>query len=173
MEQALGAALRSRNLQVMEETSNPGGENPADDQNQKRRANGVHDSLEMTLILRSRNERCSATDEGHLGGVGNNSVCLSTLAASSVVDNIGNVLVNSERLSSHGRLINGQESVTRTVLLTYLVIILTLVLDILTGLFFQFALVLCVAIGVVVGRDDASVSWNDLTIFDNNLGKSA
>jgi hypothetical protein len=47
------------------------------------------------------------------------------------------------------------------------------VLDILTCLFFQFALVLCVAIGVVVGRDDASVSWNDLTIFDNNLGKSA
>jgi hypothetical protein len=59
------------------------------------------------------------------------------------------------------------------VLLTHLIILLTLVLDILTGLFFQFALVLCVAIGVVVGRDDASVSWNDLTIFDNNLGKSA
>jgi hypothetical protein len=67
-------------------------------------------------------------------------------------------------------LINGQESVTRAVLLTNLVIILTLVLDIITGLFFQFAYVLCVAIGVVVGRDDASVSWNDLTIFDNNLG---
>jgi len=154
MEQGLGAVLGSRNLQVMEETPNPGGENPPDDQNQERRANGVHDSLEMTLILGSRNERCSATDEGHLGGVGNNSVCLSTLAAGGVIDNIGNVLVNSERLSGHGRLINGQESVTRAVLFTYLVIILTLVLDILTRLFFQFAYVLCVAIGVVVGRDD-------------------
>ena len=105
--------------------------------------------------------------------MGNNSVCLSTLAASSVVDGIGNVLVNSERLSGHGRLINGQESVSRAVLLTNLVIILVLVLDILTGLFFQFALVLCPAIGVVVGRDDASISWNDLTIFDNDLEKSA
>jgi hypothetical protein len=156
----------------MEETADPGSENPANDQNQERRANGVHDSLEVTLIFSSRNERCSATDEGHLGGVGNNGICLSTLATSSVIDNISNILVNSERLSSHRRLINGQESVARTVLVAQLVIIVALVLDIFTSLFFQFALVLCVAVGVVVGRDNTSVGRNDLAIFDNDLEKS-
>ena len=43
--------LWSRDLKVVEETANPGDEDPANDQDQQRRTDRVHDGLEMTLIL--------------------------------------------------------------------------------------------------------------------------
>jgi len=172
MEQVVGAVLGSCKLQVMEETADPGNENPADDQDQERRADGVHDSLEMTLILGSRDERCSTTDEGHLGRVGDNGVSLSTLAASSIVDDIGNVFVDSERFSGHGRLINGEKGVAGAVLLFHLIVLVALVLDFLASLSLKLLLEVCPSVGVVVGRDNSAVSGNDLAVFDNDLEKS-
>jgi len=169
MEQVVGAVLWGSDLQVMEETSNPGSENPANDENQKRRADGVHDGLEMTLILGTRDQGSSATDERSLSRVGDDGICLSTLATSSVVDDIGDVLVDSEGLSSHGRLIDGEKSVSRSVLVFHLIIILVLLSSRLTSLSFQFAEVFLVTIGVVVGRDNSGVTGDDLSIFDDDL----
>ena len=170
MEEGVGALLWGRYSQVMEETTNPGSENPENDENQERCTDGVHDRLEMALILGSRDERGSATDEGHLGGVSDNSISLSTFAASGVVDDICDVLVDGERLSSHGRLIDGQKSVSRTVLLlAHCVFLLFTMVGIVAQLSFQFALILGPAVGVVVTRDDAAVSGDDLAVLDNNL----
>lgn len=161
--------LRSSDLQVTEETSDPGSENPADDQNQQRRTDGVHDSLEMTLVFGAGDERCSATDEGHLGRVGDDSIGLSTLATGSVVDGIGNVLVDGEGLSSHGRLIDGKEGVAGAVLVLVLIIVLILLSSRLAGLSLEFAKVFLVSVGVVVGRDNSSVTGNDLSILNDDL----
>jgi hypothetical protein len=172
MEQAVGAALGGCDLEVVEETSNPGGEDPANDQDQKRRADGVHDGLEVTLIFGSRDERSSASDEGHLRGVCDNGVCLSSFAASRVVDYISHILVNSERFSSHGRLIDGEKSVAGTVLLSDVVVFFALVLLFLTSLAFDFFLELCPAIGVVVSGDNSGIGRNNLTVLDNDLEES-
>lgn len=169
MKQVDRAVLGSSDFQVTEETSHPGSENPANDQDQERRADGVHDGLEMSLILGPRNERGSATDERSLSRVCDDGICLSTLATSSVVDDIGDVLVDSEGLSSHGRLIDGQKSVSRSVLVLELIIILALLSSRLAGLGFQFAEVFLVTVGVVVGRDNSGVTGDDLSILDDDL----
>lgn len=170
MEQAVGAPLGGCELEVVEETANPGGENPAHDQNQERRADRVHDGLEVTLILGSRNQRGSASDEGHLRRVRDNRVGLSSFAASSVVDYISDVLVDRERFSRHGRLIDGEESVAGAVLLSDVVLlVVALVLFFLTSLAFEFFLEISPAVGVVVGRDDAGISGDNLTVLDNDL----
>jgi hypothetical protein len=103
----------------------------------------------------------------------NNSICLSTLASSSVVDDVGHVLVDRKRLSGHGRLIDGEKSIARAVLLTNVVFVISLVLDFLTSLALEFLLELCPAIGVVVGGNNSRISGNDLTVLDNDLDESA
>jgi hypothetical protein len=172
MEQAVGAGLGRRELEVVEETTNPGSKNPTHDQNQQRRANGVHDRLEVTLILCARNQGCSASDEGHLGRVGDDGICLSSLAASSIVDYISHVLVDSERFSSHGRLIDGKESIAGAVLLSDVVLVVALVFNVLAGLAFKFLLELGPAVGVVVSRDNSGIRGNNLSVFDNDLERS-
>lgn len=170
VEQVDGRALGSGDLQVAEETADPGNENPTNDQNQERRANGVHDSLEVTLILCSRDESCSATDERHLGRVGDNAESLSTLATGSVVDDICDVLVNREGFSSHGRLINGKKSVARAVfLVSIIILVLALCVTGFATLSFEFGKVGLVSVGVVICADNSGISGNDLTIFDDNL----
>lgn len=171
MEQVVGAVLGGCELQVVEETSNPCSENPANDQDQERRADRVHDGLEMTLIFSSRNQGGSATDEGHLRGVCDDGISLSTLAASSVVDNISDVLVDSERLSGHGRLINGEEGIARAVLFSNIVVVFALVLDFFASLAFKLLLELCPAIGVVIGGDNPGVCGDNLAVFDNDLSE--
>jgi len=163
-----GAVHWGGDWQVVEETTDPGEEDEENDQDQKRRTDGVHDSLEVTLILSAGNQRCSATNEGHLGGVSDNGISLSTLATSSVVDGVGDVLVDSERFSSHGRLINGEKSVTRTVFLAGVVTIIFLKNSI-TTLCLELSEIFCVTVGVVVTRDNSTISWDDGTIFDDNL----
>ena len=171
MEQAVGAGLGGCELQVMEEATDPGGEDPADDQDEERRANGVHDSLEMTLILGSRNQRGSATDEGHLRGMSDNGISLSTFAASSIVDDICDVLVDGEGLSGHGRLIDGEEGIARAVLLSNVVVVFALVFDLFASLAFELFLELSPAVGVVIGRDNSGVSGDNLSVFDNDLSE--
>lgn len=122
-EKGVLGVLGGGDTQVAEETANPGDEDPADDENQKRRTDGVHDGLEVTGVLSTRDQGSSATDERHLGRVSDNTVGLSALATGGVVDDIGDVLVDGEGLSGHGRLINGEEGVSRAVLLAVLLIL--------------------------------------------------
>ena len=95
-------------------------------------------------------------------------ICLSTLATGSIVDNISNVFVDSERLSSHGRLINGEQSIARAVLLSNLIVV-TVVFNFLAGLSLELLLELGPAVGVVVGGDNSGVSRDNLSVFNNDL----
>jgi hypothetical protein len=122
----------------------------------------------MSLILGTGDQGSSATNERHLGGVCNDGVRLSTLATSCVVDDIGNILVDGERLTSHGRLIDGQEGVSGTVLLVSVLIIVLLIWGV-AALSLEFLEVGLVSVGVVVRANDAGICRDDLTIFDNNL----
>ena len=85
MEEIVGAASGSGDLKMMEETTNPGKENPDHDENKQSRTDGVHDSLEVALILGTLDQRCSSADEGGSGGCCDNGVRLATLASGSVV----------------------------------------------------------------------------------------
>jgi hypothetical protein len=101
--------------------------------------------------------------------VGDNGVGLSALAASGVVDHVGNVLVDGERLTSHSRLINGQKGVSRAVLLVTVVVLVTMLFGGVVELRLQFPDVVLIAIGVVVATDDAGISWDDLAVLNNDL----
>lgn len=169
VEQVVGAEFGSRNLQVVEETANPSDENPAYDQNQQTRTDRVHDRLEMTLILCTRDQRCGASNEGHLSTVCDNSKGLSSLATSCVVDNVGDVLVDSEGFSSHGRLIDSKNGVSGSVPLSFLVIFIILLVGRLSKLGVQFSAVSFVAVGVVVGADNPGIGGDNLTVFDDDL----
>jgi hypothetical protein len=150
MEQVDRRVLWSSDVQVVEETADPGNKNPTNDQNQERRADRVHDSLEMTLVLCARNKRCSATNERHLGRVSDNGISFSTLAASCVVNSIGDILIDSERFSSHGRLIYSEDSVAGTVLLSSDLVLIILLTSRLTSLSLEFAEIFLVTVGVIV-----------------------
>jgi hypothetical protein len=126
----------------------------------------------MSSILGAGNERSSATDERHLGRVSNDTVSLSTLATGGVVDDIRNVFVAGEGLSSHGRLINGEKSVSGTVFLSVLIILVDILGGIarITTLGFELIQVGLVSSRVVIGADNTSIGGDDLTILDNDLG---
>jgi hypothetical protein len=53
----------SSNLEMTEETTNPGSENEEHNQDQERCTDGVHDGLEVTLVLSTLDERGSLSDE--------------------------------------------------------------------------------------------------------------
>jgi len=101
--------------------------------------------------------------------VGDDGISLSTLAAGSIVDNISDVLVDSEGFSGHGRLVDGEEGVAGAVLLSDIVIIFALVFDFFTSLALELLLELCPAVGVVVGGDNSGVSRDNLSVFNNDL----
>lgn len=129
VEQVLGAGLG--NLEVVEETTNPGSENPEHDENEQGGTNVVHDSLEVTLVLGTLNEIGSLTDERVAGSSSDNGIGLSTLAASGVVGDITEVLVDGERLTSDGGLVNGNKGSgtvgDQSALLVFLLVVLLLV----------------------------------------------
>jgi hypothetical protein len=66
----------------------------------------------MALVLCALYQVCGATDEGLSGRVSYNAVCLAALAACGIVDHVAQVLLNSKRLASDGRLIDGNEWTT-------------------------------------------------------------
>ncbi|KAH6603711.1 hypothetical protein Trco_008486 [Trichoderma cornu-damae] len=107
VEQVLGARLGD--LEVTEESTNPGGENPEHDEDEQACADVVHDSLEVTLILGTLDEIGGLADEGVLGGGRDDGISLSALAAGGVVGNIAEVLVDGEGFTSDGGLIHGNE----------------------------------------------------------------
>lgn len=107
MEKVLRSRLRHSNM--VEESSDPGYQNPEHYKHEKRRSNVVHDSLEVALILGSLNKVCSTADERLFGSGLNKGKGLTSFAASGVVDHITQIFFNSQRLAGNSRLINGCE----------------------------------------------------------------
>jgi hypothetical protein len=176
VEQVDGRVLWGSDLQMSVETTNPGEKDESHDENQESRADGVHDSLEVTGVLGTLDERGSLSDEGTLGRAEDDGVGLATLATSGVVTDISDVLLDGERLSGHGRLIDSDEGMA-TVWKTLLLVIRCsseLAADETLGA--HLGLVVGEAVLLVfVGTDQTAVTWNDrsvATTFENDLGRN-
>lgn len=171
VEQVGGVLRRASNGQVAVETSNPGDEGEEDDENQKCCSDGVHDSLEVTLVLSTLDERGSLSNERCLSTTSNDTVSLATLATSGVENDIGHVLVDGERLSSDGRLINSDDGVSNVVGSALIVLRLKLLLagrgNVLSA---ELRLVLGKALHAhFVVTNETSVSRADGAFFNNYL----
>jgi hypothetical protein len=112
LEKVVGGLLGGSDLQVTEEATDPGEENPEHDEDEKRGTDVVHDGLEVTLVLGTLDKGGSATDERVLGRGLADGVGLSALATGGVVDDIAHELVDSEGLAGDGRLVSGDDGVT-------------------------------------------------------------
>lgn len=159
---------------VTEETTDPGQEDEEHDQDEKRCTDGVHDSLEVTLVLSALDERSSATDERVLSSGDDDTVGLAALATSGVVSDLAHVLVDSERFTGDGRLIAGNEGNTLSdgVLLIELVLVdLVLLLVWVAVVELVLSLELQVKLKVlrlVVIADKTDVTGNSGTLLDDN-----
>lgn len=171
-EESVVRVFWSSELEVAEETTNPGSENPEHDENQESRTDAVHDGLEVTLILGALDEHSSATDERVLCGGSGNGVGLSTLATSGVVDNISHELVDGERLSSDGRLISGNDGVTLVsnalALVTLGILRASWVLFWVQSMLLAQLLVLLEVLWVFVVANETSVGGADLTFLNDD-----
>lgn len=155
---------------VTEETTDPRGEDEEHDQDKKRRTDGVHDSLEVTLILGTSNETGGATDERVLSRGEGNTVGLAALATSGVVSDFAHVLVDSERLSGDGGLIGSNERDT-LVDGTLVVIIILLVIGVVRLV--EHVLLLKLKVGLVVLRsvevaDKTDISGDSVSFLDDD-----
>ncbi|TLD16715.1 uncharacterized protein PgNI_01314 [Pyricularia grisea] len=169
VKQVDGAVLGVGNSQVTVETTNPGSEDENDDENQESRTDRVHDGLEVTLVLSTLDERGGLSDERGLGAVGDDTVGLSALASGGVVDGVGHVLVDGERLSSDGRLVNGNNGVAdvgSTILVIRLVLLAAGAGNVL-GV--EFGLVLGEAVpGIVVVADKTGIAGNNMAFLNDD-----
>ena len=175
MEQVVGRVLGGSDLQVSVETTDPGSEDEGHDENQESSSDAVHDGLEVTRVLGTRDKHGGLSDERALGGAGDNGVGLAALAAGGVVADIGNVLLDGERLSGHGGLIDSDKSVAavgQTLLILVLGAAGLLANETLCA---HLSLVVVESIFlVVVGADETAVTGNDrsvATTFEDNLRK--
>ena len=122
------------------------------------------------LVLGTLNESSGLTDERVSGGGSNDSVGLTTLATSGVVASVGHVLVDSERFTSDGGLVNGDERDTGTGLNATILVVLILLL--LKGVVTNGGEVLLVGLevlGLVVVTDQANIGGDNGTFLDNDL----
>ncbi|KAF7571771.1 hypothetical protein PtrM4_092710 [Pyrenophora tritici-repentis] len=165
----------SGNGNVTEETTNPGEEDEEHDKDEKRRSDGVHDSLEVTLVLSALNKGGSATDERVLSGGDDDTVGLAALATSGVVCDFSHVLVDGERLSGDGRLIAGNERVALSngVLLVKLVLIDFVILLILGVSVVELILSLELhveleVLRVVIAADKTGITGDGLTLLNDD-----
>lgn len=172
VEQVGGVLGAANNVQVAVETTNPGSEHEEDDENQKRSTDGVHNGLEVTLVLGALDEGRSTSDERSLSTMGDDTVSLAALATSGVVAAVGHVLVDCEGLSGDGRLIDGNERVSN-VRNSLRVVVLRLKLlsvgggDILGS---QFGLVLLESfLATFVVANETNIGGHDGTFLNNNL----
>lgn len=170
VEQVAVLVLGSSDLEVTVETTDPGSENPEHDKDEQGGTDVVHDSLEVTLILGTLDESSGLTDERVAGGGSDNSVGLTTLATSGVVASVSHVLVDSERFTSDGGLVNGNKGDTGTGLNATILVVLILLL--LKGVVANGGEVLLVGLevlGLVVVTDQADIGGNDGTFLDDDL----
>ena len=162
--------LGRRNVQMTEETTNPGGDDPEDDENEKSGADVVHDGLEVTLVLGALHEGGRATDKGATGRGSDESKGLSALATGGVEDGVADVLVDGERFSGDGRLVAGDDGVSDVVLLVIVLIALALLVLVgVIGVLVPQLLPLGKAFGVLVVADERGIGWDDLTLLDDDL----
>jgi hypothetical protein len=159
---------------VTEEPTDPGQEDEEHDQDEERRSDGVHDSLEVTLVLCALNKGSSATDERVLSSGDDDTVGLAALATSGVVGNFTHVLLDSERFTGNGRLIAGNKGVALSdgVLLVelllvdiVLLVIWVTVVELVLGLelHVQFEV-----FGVVVVADKTDITGDGRTLLDDD-----
>ncbi|TKW53161.1 hypothetical protein CTA1_10886 [Colletotrichum tanaceti] len=170
VEKVDGSALLG-DLNGAVETTDPSGEDEDDDEGEERSTDGVHDGLEVTLVLGALDKGSGLSDEGGLGAVGDDAESLAALATGGVVAGIGHELVYSEGLTSHGRLVNGDDGVSElgvgVLLITLLKLLAARGHDIL-GL--ELSLVGGVAGGVLVVANQLAISGDDVAFLDNDLG---
>jgi hypothetical protein len=170
----VGTLTSLRDGNVTEETTDPGQEDEEHDQDEKRCTDGVHDSLEVTLVLSALDERSSATDERVLSSGGDNTVGLAALATSGVVSNLTHVLIDSERFTGDSRLIASNEGNTlgNGVLLVELLLVKVVVLLVwVTVVELVLSLQLKVDLEVlrlVVVADETDITGNGSTLLDDN-----
>lgn len=174
VKQVLGAGLG--NLEVVEETANPGSENPEHDEDEQRGTNVVHDSLEVTLVLGALHEIGSLTDERVVGSSSDNGIGLSTLAACGVVGNITEVLVDGEGLTSDGGLIDGNEGGgavgDQSALLLILFVFLSLVVTAAELAFSAELLEDLEILSTSVVANQENISGNGVTFLDDELERN-
>ena len=173
VKQVAGRVLWSSDLEVTEEATDPGGKDESHDEDQQCGTDVVHDSLEVTGVGSTLNKGSGLSDEGSLGGGGDNGVSLTALASGGVVTDIGDVLLDGEGLSGHRRLINSDESVSS--------MWKTLLLVIRVGSDLAASKTLCAHLSLVVGEalllvvvsaDETAVTWNNRSVsttLKNNL----
>jgi len=163
--------FRGSDVKVAEETTNPGHQDEEHDEDEKSGTNGVHDGLEMTLVLGASDESSSATDERVLGSADNDTVGLSALTTSGVVDDVAHVLVNSERFTGNGRLVGSDDGVTlvgNAGLLTLTLLRAGGVLLGVQGVLLAEFLVLGEVLGGLVVADKTGVTGDGRTLLDDN-----
>lgn len=168
VKQVVVVVLGGSDLQVTEETTNPGGENPEHDENEQRSTDVVHDSLEVTGVLGTLDKGGSATDEGVTGSSSDNTVGLAALATGGVVTDISHVLVDSERFTSDSGLITSNERDTLVGLTLIIVIITVLLLEVVGGGVGEVLLVVLEHLGLGVVTDQANIGRDDSTLLDDN-----
>jgi hypothetical protein len=92
-----------------EEGSDPDNEDEEDDKDEEGRSDAGQDDLEVASLVGIRYQLGGASDEGLLGGYGNDGVALASLDAAGVVGDVSDKFVNGEGLSGNGRLVDGAE----------------------------------------------------------------
>lgn len=173
MKQVVGAVLWGSKIQMMEETTDPGDKDPQDDNNQKRRADRVHDSFEVTLVFSTLDKSCCTTDERSPCVGSDDAVCFAALAASGIVAGVAHILVDRQRFTGDGRLITSNKG-DPVVMVTILVVFIACLLFRLLAFFFSHELLVFLeSFGVIVGADETSIGWDDLPFFNDDLVKSA
>lgn len=171
VQERVGGCLRSGDLQVTEEATDPGEENPEHDEDEESGTDVVHDSLEVTLVLSTLDKSGSATDERVLGRGLADSVGLAALATGGVVDDVTHELVDSEGLASDGRLVGGDDGVTlvgNTLTLVLVVLRAGRVLLGVEGVLLAELLVLGEVLRGVVVADKTGISGDGLALLDDD-----
>jgi hypothetical protein len=118
------------------------------------------------------------SDEGFPGGVGDDGVRLAALAAGGVVDDVAEVLLDGERLTGDGGLVDGDERVVAVVLGQVLVVVVALLLvavllvagvalaELVLG---AELLVDLEVVGALVVADQAGISRDSATFLNDDL----
>jgi len=171
VQERVGGSLGGSDLQVTEETTDPGEEDPEHDEDEKRGTDVVHDGLEVTLVLSTLDKGGSATDERVLGRDLADGVGLAALATGGVVDDVAHELVDGERLTSDGRLVGGDDGVTLVGNTLTLILVLLraggVLLRVESVLLAEF-LVLDEVFGGVVVADKTGISGDGLALLDDD-----
>jgi len=169
---AVPAGAGLGDAKVTEETTDPCSEDEEHDQDEKRSTDGVHDGLEMSLVLSSLDKTGGATDERVPCGDQCDTVGFAAFATGGVVGHLAHVLVDGKRLSGDGGLIGGNEGVTlgngAFLIEVILVLFVIRVGSIVKEIVLLHLQVLLEILGMVVVADKTNIGGNGGTFFDDD-----